>query len=59
MESLSFDTLTFEHPAGCRPARVTAQLCLPQQTERPAPCMVLLSSSAGVQRHREHYYARL
>ena len=58
MESLSFDTLTFDHPAGCRPARLTAQLWLPEQTERPSPCMVLLSSSAGVQRHREHYYAQ-
>src|SRR5436190_11908711 len=58
MESLSFDTLTFEHPAGCRPARLTAQLCLPQSCDQPVPCMVILTSSAGVQRHREHFYAQ-
>jgi dienelactone hydrolase len=57
MESLSFDTLTFDHPAACRPARVTATLLLPEEAAAPAPCMVLLTSSAGVQRHREHYYA--
>src|SRR5260370_19531466 len=58
MESVSFDTLTFDHPAGCRPARLSAQLCLPQTPDLPAPCMIILTSSAGVQRHREHYYAR-
>src|SRR5260370_34175432 len=50
--------MTFDHPAGCRPARLSGQLWLPEQTERPSPCMVLLSSSAGVQRHRGHYYAQ-
>ena len=58
MESVSFDTLTFDHPAGRRPARLTAQLCLPEASDLPAPCMIILTSSAGVQRHREHYYAR-
>jgi len=58
MESVTFDTLTFDHPAACRPARLTANLCLPADRERPAPCMVILTSSAGVQRHREHYYAQ-
>ena len=58
MESVSFDTLTFDHPAACRPARVTATLHLPPPDGRPAPCMVILTSSAGVQRHREHYYAQ-
>jgi dienelactone hydrolase len=58
MESVSFDTLTFDHPAGCRPARLTATLHLPETNERPSPCMVILTSSAGVQRHREHYYAQ-
>src|SRR3981081_7806 len=58
MESVSFDTLTFDHPAGRRPARLTAQLCLPETSALPAPCMIVLTSSAGVQRHREHYYAR-
>lgn len=57
MESLSFDTLTFDHPAARRPARVMATLHLPEQVPGPVPCMVLLTSSAGVQRHREHYYA--
>jgi dienelactone hydrolase len=56
MDILSFDTLTFEHPAACRPARITATLHLPEASDR-VPCMVLLTSSAGVQRHREHFYA--
>jgi dienelactone hydrolase len=58
MESLSFDTLTFEHPAAARPARVSGTLHLPTQADRPFSCMVILTSSAGVQRHREHYYAQ-
>jgi len=57
MEQLAFDTLTFDHPAACRPARVTATLHLPE-ADAPAPCMVILTSSAGVQRHREHFYAQ-
>lgn len=59
MESVSFDTLTFDHPTASRPARITATLHIPRETPRPAPCMVILTSSAGVQRHREHYYADL
>jgi len=58
MESVSFDTLTFDHPAAARPARVSASVHLPMQADRPFPCMVILTSSAGVQRHREHYYAQ-
>jgi dienelactone hydrolase len=58
MESVSFATLTFDHPAACRPARVAASLHLPMQALPPFPCMVILTSSAGVQRHREHYYAQ-
>jgi dienelactone hydrolase len=58
MESVSFDTLTFDHPTACRPARVSASLHLPMQAPSPFPCMVILTSSAGVQRHREHYYAQ-
>ena len=58
MESLALDTLTFDHPAACKPARLTAELWLPEAGPRPAPCMILLTSSAGVQRHREHYYAQ-
>jgi dienelactone hydrolase len=59
MESVSFDTLTVDHPAACRPARLTASLHLPGQASEPAACMVILTSSAGVQRHREHYYAEI
>lgn len=58
MESVSLDTLTFDHPAACRPARISASLCLPLAGDGPFPCMVILTSSAGVQRHREHYYAQ-
>ena len=59
MESVSFDTLTFDHPAACRPARLSASLHLPARGGRPSPCMVILTSSAGVQHHREHYYAQV
>ena len=59
MESVSFDTLTFDHPAACRPATLSASLHLPERAAGPSSCMVLLTSSAGVQRHREHYYADL
>src|SRR6187549_1861418 len=58
MESVSFDTLTFDHPAASKAARVSATLHLPMQENRPFPAMVILTSSAGVQRHREHYYAQ-
>src|SRR6185436_7470206 len=58
MESVSFDTLTFDHPAAARSARVAGTLHLPMHADRPFPAMVILTSSAGVQRHREHYYAQ-
>jgi len=58
MESVSFDTLTFDHPAAAKPARVSGTLHAPMQADQPFPCMVILTSSAGVQRHREHYYAQ-
>jgi dienelactone hydrolase len=58
MESVSLDTLTFDHPAASRPARFTATLSLPVQAGKPLACMVILTSSAGVQRHREHFYAQ-
>src|ERR1700754_3401297 len=58
MESVSFDTLTFDHPAARKPARVSGTLHLPTQAPQPFPCMVILTSSAGVQRHREHFYAQ-
>lgn len=57
MEQLSFDTLTFDHPAARKPARVSASFYLPP-ANAPVACMVLLTSSAGVQRHREHFYAQ-
>jgi len=59
MESVSFDTLTFDHPTACRPARISATLHIPHESPGPVPCMVILTSSAGDQRHREHYYAEL
>ncbi|MBV8407081.1 MAG: dienelactone hydrolase family protein [Alphaproteobacteria bacterium] len=58
METLSFDTLTFDHPTACQPARIEAELWMPQRAAPPSPCMVLLTSSAGVQHHRERYYAQ-
>ena len=58
MESVSLDTLTFDHPAASRPARFGATLSLPMQAASPSSCMVILTSSAGVQRHREHFYAQ-
>ena len=62
MEQLSFSTLTFEHPAARKPARVSASLHMPRAdgppADGPVPCMVILTSSAGVQRHREHFYAQ-
>jgi dienelactone hydrolase len=58
MESVSLDTLTFDHPAARKPARFTATLHLPSEQDGPFACMVILTSSAGVQRHREHYYAQ-
>ena len=58
MESVSLDTLTFDHPAASRPARFGAMLSLPMQAASPSSCMVILTSSAGVQRHREHFYAQ-
>jgi len=58
MESVSLDTLTFDHPAACRPARISASLHVPAGTSGPLAGMIILTSSAGVQRHREHYYAQ-
>jgi len=58
VERLTFDTLTPVVPLALPPARVTARLYRPEGARRPAPAMVILSSSAGVQRHRELYYAQ-
>ena len=57
IERLTFDTLTPAAPLAPPPARITARLYRPEATPRPVPAMVILSSSAGVQRHRELYYA--
>lgn len=54
VERLSFPT----HPApAIRPVRVDAELHLPEDRPGPVPAMVLLTSSGGVQKHREHWYA--
>lgn len=58
VEQLSFDTLTPVSPLAPPPARITARLYRPADAIRPVAAMVILSSSAGVQRHREIYYAR-
>ncbi len=57
-ERLTFDTLTPVSPLAPPPARITARLYRPEGASRPVPAMVILSSSAGVQRHRELYYAQ-
>lgn len=54
VERLGFPT----HAApGVRPVRVVAELHLPDERDGRVPAMVLLTSSGGVQRHREHWYA--
>jgi dienelactone hydrolase len=53
-ERLSFPTHT---APGITPVRITAELLLPDDRWAPAPAMVLLTSSGGVQKHREHWYA--
>jgi dienelactone hydrolase len=58
IERLTFDTLTPVAPLALPPARITARLYRPEGANRPVPAMVILSSSAGVQRHRELYYAQ-
>ncbi len=58
VERLTFDTLTPVLPLALPQARITARLYRPDSARRPVPVMVILSSSAGVQRHRELYYAQ-
>jgi dienelactone hydrolase len=58
VERLTFETLAPVAPLAPPPATITARLFRPDARVRPAPAMVILSSSAGVQRHRELYYAR-
>jgi dienelactone hydrolase len=54
VERLGFPT----HPApGIKPVRVMAELHLPEERQGRLPAMVLLTSSGGVQKHREHWYA--
>jgi dienelactone hydrolase len=57
-ERLIFDMLTPAAPLALPPARIVARLYRPAGASRPTPAMVILSSSAGVQRHRELYYAQ-
>ncbi len=53
-ERLSFPT----HAApAIKPVRITAELLLPEERHGRVPAMVLLTSSGGVQKHREHWYA--
>lgn len=42
---------------GVRPARLAGALHLPAERAGPVPALVLVTSSGGVQRHREGYYA--
>jgi dienelactone hydrolase len=58
IERLTFDTLTPATPLAVPPARITARLYRPDGANGPVPAMVILSSSAGVQRHRELYYGQ-
>jgi len=53
MESLAFDTLTFDHPAACRPARLTASLHLPE-ADGPVP----LNLSQGEHQAHPHVQPR-
>ncbi len=59
IEALDFDTLTPDEPIRIPPARPTARLYLPRPLPRPgrSSAVVMLTSSAGVQHHRELYYA--
>jgi dienelactone hydrolase len=55
-EALAFASLAPAAPVAVPPQQVTARLFRPA-TGTPAPAMVVLSSSAGIQRHRELFYA--
>ncbi|MCW5746850.1 MAG: alpha/beta hydrolase fold domain-containing protein [Alphaproteobacteria bacterium] len=56
VEALTFESLAPTAPIALPAQTVTARLFRPAGAS-PAPAMVILSSSAGVQRHRELYYA--
>lgn len=57
VERLTFATLTPTAPLALPAAEITARLYRPDAAG-PVPAMVILSSSAGVQRHRELHYAQ-
>ncbi len=56
---LCFRSIRIDHPSGRSPVEVVAYLFLPSPGHGPWPALVLLTSSAGIQRHRELYYARV
>src|SRR5262245_55399698 len=57
-EAVGFASHYIAHPSGRNPVPVSAHLFLPSsRVDHPVPAMVLLTSSAGIQRHRELYYA--
>ena len=56
-ETVDFQSLPIAHPSWRTAARIRGHLFLPQTAYRPSPAMVLLTSSAGIQRHRELFYA--
>jgi dienelactone hydrolase len=56
-EAMSIASLAPTSPIALAPQTVTARLFRPIDSV-PAPAMVILSSSAGIQRHRELFYAQ-
>jgi dienelactone hydrolase len=56
VETLALDSLAPRTPIALPAQRIAAHLYRPI-SRSPAPAMVILSSSAGVQRHRELHYA--
>jgi len=56
-EPARFRSMPIEHPSGRQPAPVEAHLFVPADAAPAMPAMVVLTSSAGVQRHRELHYA--
>lgn len=55
-ERIAIDSLAPVSPIAVQPQTVSARLFRPDRTG-PVPAMVILSSSAGIQRHRELFYA--
>lgn len=56
-EPLEFLSHVIDHPSGRQAQRITGWLFMPSVMP-PVPAMVILSSSAGIQRHRELHYAQ-